>query len=78
MFQQTSFSVNFPLIIIIIHCLTYIHTSYILQDSFWNMGQLIMCNICGQEFETEEELKKHEPFCAFNRKKYYIEQSKKI
>ena len=22
------------------------------------MGQLIMCNICGQEFETEEELKK--------------------
>ena len=39
------------------------------------MGQLIMCNICGQEFETEAELKKHEPFCAFNRRKYYLEQA---
>ena len=42
------------------------------------MGQLISCRICAMEFDSEAELKKHEPFCAFNRQKYYIEQSKKI
>ena len=54
---------------------TYIHLTYY-KILFKGMGQLIMCNICGQEFETEAELKKHEPFCAFNRKKYYLQQEK--
>ena len=39
------------------------------------MGQLITCKICGREFDSEAELKKHEPFCAFNRRKYYLEQA---
>ena len=43
---------------------------------FKGMGQLINCKICGREFESEEELKKHEPRCAFSRQKYYIENSK--
>ena len=50
--------------------------SYILQDSFWDMVEeekdLVMCKICGREFESEEELKKHEPRCAFSRQQYSL------
>ena len=39
---------------------------------FKGMGQLITCRICGREFESEEELKKHEPRCAFSRQQYSL------
>ena len=41
---------------------------------FEGMGQLINCKICGREFESEEVLKKHQSFCTFSRRKYYIER----
>jgi len=53
------------------------HTSYILQGSFCDMGQLNSCRVCGRIFDSEAELKKHEHFCAFTRRKQY-EKSKKI
>ena len=58
--------------------MSYIHTYILHITRFFSrcMGQLIMCNICGMEFDSEAELKKHEPFCAFNRKKYYLQQEK--
>ena len=33
---------------------------------------LVMCKICGREFESEEELKKHEPRCAFSSQQYSL------
>jgi len=62
-----------------INCLKHLdlHTSYILQDSFCDMGQLNSCRVCGRIFDSEAELKKHEHFCAFTRRKQY-EKSKKI
>jgi len=50
------------------------HTSYILQGSFWHMVQLNSCRVCGREFESDEELNKHEPRCAFSRKNYYLQK----
>jgi len=52
------------------------HTSYILQDSFCDMGQLNSCRVCGRIFDSEAELKKHEHFCTFTRRKYYLQQKK--
>ena len=37
---------------------------------------LVMCKICGREFESEEELKKHTPRCAFSRQTYFMQQEK--
>ena len=41
------------------------------------MGQLKMCRVCGREFESDEELNKHEPRCAFSRQKYYPNEARK-
>jgi len=62
-----------------INCLKHLdlHTSYILQDSFCDMGQqLNSCRVCGRIFDSEAELKKHEHFCTFTRRKYYLQQKK--
>jgi hypothetical protein len=38
------------------------------------MGQLKMCRVCGREFESDEELNKHEPKYAFSRQNYYLQK----
>ena len=41
------------------------------------MGQIqLMRKICGREFESEEELKKYTPRCAFSRQTYFMQQEK--
>ena len=38
---------------------------------------LVMCKICGREFESEELFKKHSPRCAFSRQTYFLSQKGK-